>query len=267
MPPTPAPTQPSEKFASVVGLGAFKAEYPVSQSRWTSLILGILLTVVGPALAVIGIYVGATAYFDYGWRRIDNSGAYIWLIGGAIALVLGLLCLWEAWRRWPLIAALYENGFALNGHGGVTQIRWDQIEAVWQNVTRHYTNGIYTGTTHTYTIKTDTAKLSVDDKYQKVEELGQAIQRGAANALFPKYLQALKSGQRLSFGPLALDAQKLYSGKKELIWKEIKAIKIEKGYIHIKKEKGWFNWSTVTVPQVPNFFVFYTLIREFCKVE
>jgi len=37
--------------------------------------------------------------------------------------------------------------------------------------------------------------------------------------------------------------------------------------ISVKKDKGWFNWATVTVPQIPNFFIFYELIGRFTKIE
>jgi hypothetical protein len=66
---------------------------------------------------------------------------------------------------------------------------------------------------------------------------------------------------------LALDREKLYSGKKELRWDEIKAIKIEKGQISIRKDKAWLNWASASVPQIPNFFIFYDLIGRLAKVE
>jgi hypothetical protein len=98
-----------------------------------------------------------------------------------------------------------------------------------------------------------------------VEELGNQVQKGTAACCFP--LAAIQNGQRVTFGPLALDLKGLYSGKKELTWQEIKGVKIAQGVISIKKEKGWFNWATVTVPQIPNFWIFYELIGRFATVE
>ena len=254
-------------FISVVGLGQLKSEHPSKKGKWASLIMGVLGAVAAPLFLLLALWLGYDAYTRHGLVRVGDA-VVIPLIIAAVALVIGVLALWEAWRAWPLAAVLYEDGFALNTRKGLQQVRWDQISAVWQSVTKHYYNGIYTGTTHLYTVQTkDKAKIALNDRLNKIEDLGRGVQQGASNALFPIYVQALQSGQRLSFGPLGVDAQKLYSGKKELPWSEIKAVKIQKGVISIKKEKGWFSWASVTVPQVPNFFIFLEIISRLTKVE
>ncbi|MGH2522719.1 MAG: DUF6585 family protein [Anaerolineales bacterium] len=261
-------TNPDSPFASVVGLGALKSEHPHGgRAKWLNLIIGAGCLVAVPIAGLLAAYF---IYDDYNRRgsthMFDNAIAP--LICGGIALVLGIPILLSSWRNWPLAAALYENGFAYHDRQGVKQVPWNQIEAVWQSVTRHYTNGVYTGTTHLYTVQAQNGvKIKMDDKLAKVEDLGQEIQRGAATSLFPRYWQALQSGQRLTFGPLALDTQGLYSGKKELRWSEIKGVKIERGTISVRKEKGWFPWATATVPQIPNFYIFYELVGRFTQVE
>jgi hypothetical protein len=64
-----------------------------------------------------------------------------------------------------------------------------------------------------------------------------------------------------------MDREKLYAGKKELRWDEIKAIKIEKGVVAVRKDQAWLNWSSAMVPQIPNFFVFLELVSRFAKIE
>ena len=59
----------------------------------------------------------------------------------------------------------------------------------------------------------------------------------------------------------------MYAGQKALTWGEIKAVKLAQGVLSVKKEGGWFNWTTATVPQIPNFFVFYDLLGRLTKVE
>ena len=77
--------------------------------------------------------------------------------------------------------------------------------------------------------------------------MGNAIISGSANGLFPGYAQALQQGQRLTFGPLAIDPNGIYSGNKSLRWDEIKGIRIHQGTVSVKKEGGWFNWTTAIV--------------------
>lgn len=256
-------------FKEVIGLGALKQEFAFSRKgKWVSLIFGLMCLAAAPALALLAAFLGYNAFNNFGLRRVDNA-VIVPLVLAGVALLVALITLYNAWRNWNLAAALYEHGVAYRGRGPVQQIRWDEVEAVWQAVTKHYYNGIYTGTTHSYTVQaTNGQKVVLNDKLGKnVELLGRGLQQGSAMLLLPRYWQALQTGQKVSFGPLALDREKLYAGKKELPWSEIKAIKIERGTISIKKDKGWSNWASATVPQIPNFFVFFELVGRFAKIE
>jgi hypothetical protein len=262
-------TDPNSPFQSVIGLGQFKQVFaPPTRNRWVAVVFGLLLLAAAGALVLLAIYLGYTAYVERGLIKVDDAviPPLVFALG---ALVIGVWILFSTWRGWTQAAALYENGVALNTRKGMQQVPWTDINSVWQAVTKHYTNGVYTGTTHVYTVQTNTGeKLVFNDSLGKnVEELGRAIQNGAASALFPRYWQALQDGQKLNFGPLALDKQKLYAGKKELPWSQIPVVKIEKGNISIQKDgKGWFNWAAASVPQIPNFYIFYELLSRLTKV-
>jgi len=261
--------QSDSPFQSVIGLGALKSEFRnTRRARYVNLVFGLIAIGLGPVLVLVAAWLGYDTYNTRGLTRVDDV-IILPLCFAAGAFGVGALLLFNTWRNWGVAAALYENGVALNSRGGVRQAVWHDVEAVWQAVTRHYTNGVYTGTTHAYTLRTNAGeKLVFDDRLGKqVEQLGEGIQRGVTNALYPKYWQALQNGQRLSFGPLAMDREKLYSGKKELRWDEIKAIRIVKGQISVRKDKAWLNWASAAVPAIPNFFIFYDLIGRLTKVE
>ncbi len=252
-----------------MGLGAFMSEHtPSTTRRITNLLFSAAAILAAPLLCGLAGWMAYDAYNRYGLNRVDDSGALVPLIFGVILLALGAWGLFNAIRNWALGVALYEGGFALKDRQGVKQVRWNDIDAVWQNITNHYRYGIKVSTTYLYTIQlNDKTKIALDNKYPKIGDLGKAISIGTANALLPKYIASIKSGQRISFGPLSLDLKGIYLGNKSLTWQEIKAVKIAQGIISVKKEGGWFNWATVTVPQIPNFFVFYELVSRFTKVE
>ena len=261
--------QTNSPFQSVTGLGALKQEWAYSsRSRWLNLIFGLGFFLAGPALVLLAVVLGVNAYNNSGSSRVDDA-VIAPLCLAVVGFGLGALMLLSVWRSWKLAAALYEHGFAYRNQGPVIQARWDEIDGVWQAVTKHYYKGVYTGTSHIYTVQLKGGrKVVLDDKLGKdIETMGRALHQGTAELLLPRYWQALQMGQKLAFGPLALDRDKLYAGKKELPWSEIKAIKIEKGNISIKKDKGWFAWASATVPQIPNFFVFYELVGRFAKIE
>ncbi len=262
-------TEPQSPFASVIGLGVQKSQHSVNNlNRWGNLVFAGLGLGAAPVLLLFTAYRAWDAYARYVHFDLVFQAAIWPLLGSALAFVVGAFAAWSAWRQWPLTAALYEHGFAFRDRRGVHQARWDQVEAVWQAITKHYRNGVYTGTTHVYTVQPQGGeRIVLDDKLANVEALGTAIQQSVTRTLWPRYAQAAQSGQRLTFGPLAIDPQGLYSGNKSVRWDEIKAVKLERGIISIKKDGGWFNWASVGVPQIPNFFIFYELLGRYTTVE
>jgi len=259
---------PNHPLTGVVGLGALQAVHD-RKGRKTNLIAAVLFALLGLGLAVAGVGYSLYEVYSFGSSRWDNVMPAL-LLGlglGGLFFVIGAWSLFSLWRSWKLTVGRYDQGLAVVSNSGVQQLRWDQISEIYQQVTRHYTNGVYTGTTHRYTIVVDGKKQAFDDKLKNVEELGNAIQDGVSAAIFPRYAAAINNGQRVNFGPLGIDKDNIYAWKKSVPWSEIKAVKIERGSISIKKEGGWFSWAAVTVPQVPNFWVFYALIRNFATVE
>ncbi len=256
-------------FASVIGLGALKSDHtPTQRSRITGLLTGLICIVGAPLALGLSAWMAWDAYNQHGLNKVVDSGFILPLILGVILLPAGLWTLWQSFLNWSLAAALYEGGFAYNDRGGLRQVKWGDISAVWQNIIKYYRYGVHVRTTYLYTIElNDKTRFKLDNKFQKIEALGKAIVNGTTQALLPKYTATLASGQRLTFGPLALDTNGLYSGNKSLTWQEIKAVKINKGIISIRKEGGWFNWVTVSVPQVANFPIFAILVSRFTKLE
>jgi hypothetical protein len=254
-------------FLSVFELGVEQSEHPVKLiTKLFSGILGVLLVGAGIAAALFGVMSAAGAASQGMGSAL--AAALLPVLICLAALGLGGWSLVSAWNIWGSAVAVFDRGLAVAHWEDVRQIPWEEVTAVWQNITKHYTNGIYTGTTHKYTVQLiDDSKYTWDDKYKDIETLGKAVQSKVTNALYPKYITALKAGSRLEFGPLALDYNKLYSGKKELNWDEVKSVKIQGGFLSIKKEKGWFRWAGASVPQIPNFFILYALLKKFKMLE
>lgn len=51
------------------------------------------------------------------------------------------------------------------------------------------------------------------------------------------------------------------NGKELLPWHQIKEIKVNRGFISVKKEgNNWLTWKTVQVSKIPNVNVFMALV-------
>jgi hypothetical protein len=254
-------------FLNVFELGVMQSEHPVKTlHKLGNLVLGVLLTAGGLA-ALMYAAVSGFRGFEISVVTMLEAACLPGIIF-FVAFGLGAWCLYSAVKHWSTAYAVFDRGLAVAEGEDARQVPWDEVTHVWQEITKHYTNGIPTGTTHKYTVElADGTKYKIDDKFKDVEALGRSIQSKVTSALFPKYMSALKAGSRLEFGPLAIDYNKLYSGKKELPWDEVKSVRIQNGYVSVQREKGWFRWTNAGVPQIPNFFVLYALLKEFKMVE
>jgi len=248
-------------------LGAKKSDHPVTKSaRWVGLVVGGLVLLGAMGLVLNGVYMGL---MELEKRRPEVLDVVLpSFIGATLCVPIAGLLFFYAWRMWPVTASLYERGFTHATRKGTEVFRWDAIDAVWQSIVRRYVNGVYAGTHYRYTVQAkDGRRVVLDDRITHVEPIGSTIVKESAQALFPAFVRALEAGQRVSFGPIAIDNAGMYSGSKSLAWNQIKAVKIERGIVSVAREGGWFSWTKAMVPSIPNFFVLLALLRRFTKVE
>ena len=70
-------------------------------------------------------------------------------------------------------------------------------------------------------------------------------------------------GRDISFGSITVSKEKLTVEGEVFSWAEIEAIQIKNGAISVKQKNGsWFNQVNVQVIDIPNIFVFLTLVEQ-----
>jgi Family of unknown function (DUF6585) len=228
-------------------LGAPTAEYRPRPSRQIFSMVG------GGVMTLLGIGI---VFFDMLQRR--PSGFYI--LGG-ILLALGMWSFWTGIRERGLQVLVFPEGLTYTARGATEVLRWEDITEVIQQITKHYTNGVYTGTTHIYTVRrVGRPELKFNDALKNVEELGNTIQQESYKRLLPRAIATYNAGGILHFGKLSVSQQGLSNGKESLPWSDIKGIRLDKGLISVSKEGKWLNWATANVAQTPNIFVFTALV-------
>jgi hypothetical protein len=233
-------------------LGAQTAEYkPRSTARVLRLIFGFILGVVG----VFTILYGAMS------AQIAGDDRPPIIILGAILAGFAWLMV-EIWLKGNgLSVQVFADGLARNQYGKTVVVRWDEIVGIWQAVTKHYTNGIYTGTTHVYTVqKADNTRVKFDDALKNVEQLGNTMQSEVTRRLLPQAINTFQGGGTVTFGKLVVSPIGLSWGDKSLPWAEIEGVQLNKGYLSVKKQGKWFNWASMPVSAIPNLLVALTLI-------
>jgi len=258
------PAFPDVFSSTVTGLGAPVRYFPIRKlNKIGSLVAFIIL--LGGAVAVLlyGLYVAYAAYQQHGL-------AVIWdklMAPGIIAFVLFLCALlagWSAYKNWNREIVLYEKGFAIRSRKGIQSWPWSDMVSIKIKVTRHYTNGIYSGTTHEYTLMNrQNEKLRLNDAFSKVEELAASIEQSFFPLIYEPAAKEYNNGHPLEFGPVAISKTGMYFGKKTIPWVDIKEVSLQKGELKIsRKGGGWFSGARIPAPAIPNLRVLLTIISQ-----
>ena len=254
------PSMQAQQLAETYQLGTPQEEYSVQLTRKT-LFSGI-------ASLVLTVVFGFFAYTLYTSPQNvnDTNNAPFGLGIGVVFLLGALYCLLYPliYRSWHVY--VYSQGFAFTRGSKLDVFRWDQVESMWQRVTRRYVNGVYTGTQHRYTIRSlDGRKVVLNDRITNVERLGNVVSEMVTRVKLPEVIAAFKAGSTITFGPLSVSMQGVSNSKELISWDQIKEFGVNRGIVTVKKEGKWLSWSSVEVAKIPNFFVFMALVNAIMK--
>lgn len=243
----------AEQMAGMYQLGTLQGEYRVRFKKAT-----IILIVLAFLLGIF--FLGASFTGDTASAELMFILFALLFIGGGLYLALTPF-IYRSWRVY-----VCADGFAFIRGNKTDAFRWDQIESMWQMIVKRYTNGIYTGTYHKYTVRRkDGVQVVFNDRFANVEDLGNAISRAITNLLFPQVVAAYNAGQTITFGDLSISLQGVSNGRELLPWSQIKEMGVKQGVVTVRKEGKWLSWSTIRASQVPNIFVFMALVNYVLK--
>lgn len=175
------------------------------------------------------------------------------------------------------------------GHNAI-RATWEDVEAVWQDVTEHFVNGGHTSTDYKYTVRfadgrsynligslsASKARASSAQLAQgtpgvvtsiTVEQLGRFIQQEVTGRSVTAAVDRLNRGESVAFGPLTLDLSRLGNGDELLQWEDVEDVKIRQGVISVKKSGKWLAWKKVPVSAVPNVFAFFEVVSAIRAVH
>ncbi len=211
--------------ASAYGLGPARAHYPLDRAR-AGLRRGLLAVVAG--LVTLPLAAGLAA-------PLGAVGVALGLlaVGGLVALILLI-------RRDPRAQVVVaDEGLLLSRRGATEAFRWEQIEAVWQDLRDQYVNGIQTVARRCYTLTLrDGGQRVLDERYLNVVELGTTLQVAVARHQLPRMEAVLDAGERVACGDVSLLPQGIAVRKAQLAWAEVGAVTVDRGYLVITRRCG-----------------------------
>lgn len=175
----------------------------------------------------------------------------------------------------------------INGDDELTA-RWGEVSDVVRNVTRHTHQGLVTSPDYTeyhYTVRladgrcrgfkgrlvarqartSQATRLSpVPDVTTPVtiEQVGRLLEQRVTQDQLPKAIARFNAGEAVVFGPLTVSRAGITAGAKALSWNEVKKVTTTSGTVALWKTGKWMAWKTVSVGQIPNYFVFNALVQS-----
>lgn len=165
------------------------------------------------------------------------------------------------------------------------RVAWEEIDRLYQKITKVIRNGQHTVTGYTYTLglgdgrSVKLASTMVADQEMRskaaplreavpgqtthlsFEQLGRKIKAEVAHVRLPEIAACLQAGEAVSFGPLRVTPAGLSKGRHVLRWDEIKDVRVSDGIVSFKKEGQWLAWKKVAVEKIPNYFLFDSVVR------
>lgn len=182
---------------------------------------------------------------------------------GVIAMLIGGYQFLSALVSPPQYVWLFDGGMIYQKGEGRETIRWEAVEAIYQNTYTYHLNAMPIIRQHTYTLHmTDGRKVTLNRNIQDIEALGQMLHRKLTDQQLPTALETLREGGTLDFGPVSVSGHGLHNGGCLLPWEEIQHIRLVNGQIQIKEAGRTFLRKGVPASKIPNLYLFLTLINE-----
>jgi hypothetical protein len=241
---------PVQQAAASQQLGAFTKYYP------PALVKSIIGAIICAAVAVMFMFIGTQA----------DDGAVVFVLIGIFFFGFTAYLIYQIVQASGQKIYLFQQGIIIENNGQIQVFPWNQASEVFQSITRHYRNGIYTGTTYQYTLcRADGYKVKLNNMTKGIAELGQAVAQGVTQELVPRAMHSIHSGQTLTFAQFTINTQGIGNGREFIPWQQVQAVDVNQGQVSVKKAGKFFNWGSAAVSKIPNFFVFLAVSQEMIR--
>jgi hypothetical protein len=97
-----------------------------------------------------------------------------------------------------------------------------------------------------------------------LDEFGPEMERRLTAERAPDAVDALAAGQRIPYGPFAVDLTGLTTPKGTITWPQVRAVEVKQGAVRVWRVDGGRPQS-IEVAKVPNVFVFLALVETMRK--
>ncbi|WP_394831021.1 hypothetical protein LVJ94_31375 [Pendulispora rubella] len=244
----PEPPQEPKDEASVLGaLRSTHAALPL----WRGLL---------PAIAVVVILILVAIVLA------PSAGAIVFAIVLPSAALLFLVLGWSPLRARALRVDLHANGVVVTDATRREVIAFEDVDEVWYDMDSLGTPVPLIRAI--VLVDHQGAKHPVPLTVQNCATIAQWITRQCSDPLMANAVQALRSGETLTFGQVEVDRTGIRTRSWATRWSDLRLVRIAPGRVHLFRRQTVFPWRTVRHDQVPHPSIFVKLVTECAqKVE
>jgi hypothetical protein len=248
-------------------LGPPTRQFPHKHGRTTAVIGGVCIGagLLGVFLGVVFLIVSAGS--TRGGRSSDSGFPFIIIIAGLVFVGAGVWNLVRGLRGMKTRVLVCDGGLIDCRPSRIDVCPWDEVDGFWRQVTdtRVYMNGVYQGTrrTHLFRVRMrDGRRLSFDDHYPQVGQLGPHIEEEVNRRRMPAILADLKAGRAVDFDAAVVSPHGLEVRGDRIAWNQIDFIELIQGTVFIRELYRIEPWAKVPVPQIANVFIFLNVVQS-----
>jgi hypothetical protein len=146
--------------------------------------------------------------------------------------------------------------------------RWDEVEQFRARVTRTtvirkvmFTTSRTVQWLYDYELRcpgTAPFRFASTTAADGVKSFGRRIQYETTRALLPLYRERFARGERLEFGPCALDREGVHYGRHGARWADLEAVLVARGFVNLYF-RGGGTWEKIPFGEISHAIVFVAL--------
>jgi len=239
------------------GLGNFRSEHRFKRSAFVMTLLVLPFFV----LLGFGLCMAAVVVKEPGMTpalRVASS------LLGAGALALVVLIVRVRLPELRRVIRLYDGGIVYGAGRKQRELCWSDVaELRVSKAIVHHAHGLAQTPNAIYRLTLlDGSRFRVDQSFEDIDALGEAIEGGVSDALLPVMRDRLSRAERANYGTLELSASGISKGRRALRFEDLAGFQVDQGRVRLfmRGEPGPF--FDVAYASLANARVLLRLIQE-----
>jgi hypothetical protein len=180
---------------------------------------------------------------------------------GAVAVIFSVLLFGSNWKKYGQRVLVTSDGMRVRRRGGWTDLRWDDVTAVWRHsATIHGSLALLE--TDLWVQTNDGETIYLTSFLRDMARLVEIVLSETAQRMTPEMWSRIRSGDSVAFGKIAISATELTQKERRLAWDDVEEIRVAHGGIDVLRKEPRGSWFYSPVKKMPNYHIFLALAER-----